>query len=620
MREWIVTNGLGSYASLTHAGQATSKFHGLLVASLEPPTKRWMFVSSITDIIHVDNHIHALKDHKPKFVFDFLPSLLYDIHGIRLKKTFFMDYGKNTSIIKYAVETDKPLLLSHVPVVNSRHFYDMTSPGSVSFAQHVVDQEVVVTPSNINKTLKISLKDATYTPDGYWEELFYKKDRERNDSWRDHNFHIGEFQIPLKKSGEYYLMFTVEDETLETPSHIYDREMRRKQHLLKQASLPHACDKLVIAADTFVVQKGAGKSIVAGYPWFSDWGRDTLIALPGITLVTKRFDDAKHILQGFGAFCKNGLIPNVFGERDAQPAYNTVDASLWFIDRVYQYLKYTNDIAFTEKLWPTLQSIIDGYKNGTDYDIFMDYDFLISHGAGLTWMDVKLGDYYPTPRAKKAVEIQALWYNALEIMNALATLLGKNNMYGELAQKVKDSFSRQYDKPYDVIDTKDLSMRPNQIFLASLDFSMIEKHLQEKIVSDVHKTLVTVFGLRTLSPQDSRYKGTYLGSYHRDLAYHNGTVWPWLMGPFIKAFVKVKNHEPSQRRYAFEHFIKPMINIYGDGWDGSIHEIFDGDAPYAPQGCISQAWSVAEILRAWVEDVENITPKYESLLLHEIGV
>jgi predicted glycogen debranching enzyme len=620
MREWIVTNGLGSYASLTHTGHATSKFHGLLIASLEPPTKRWMFVSNITDILHVDNRIYALKDHKPKFMFDFLPSLVYNIDGIHLKKTFFMDYRKNTSIIKYTVETDKPLLLSHIPVVNSRHFYDMTSPGSVSFSQHVVDQGVIVTPSNINKTLKMQLKDACYTPDGYWEEFFYKKDRERNDSWRDHNFHIGEFQIPLKKSAEYYLMFSIENDTLENPSHIYDREMKRKQHLLKQAELPRTCDKLVMAADSFVVQKGDGKSIVAGYPWFSDWGRDTLIALPGITLVTKRFDDAKNILQSFSAFCKNGLIPNVFGERDAQPAYNTVDASLWFIDRVYQYLKYTNDVAFAEKLWPTMQSIIDGYKNGTDYGIHMDYDFLISHGEGLTWMDVKLGEYYPTPRAKKAVEIQALWYNALQIMSTLATVLGKNNMYGELAQNVKDNFNHQYDKPYDVIDTKDSSMRPNQIFLASLDFTMIEKHLQEKIVADVHKTLVTVFGLRTLSPQDSRYKGTYLGNYHRDLAYHNGTVWPWLLGPFIKAFVKTKHHEPAQRRYAFEHFIQPMIDIYGDRWDGSIHEIFDGDAPYAPQGCISQAWSVAEILRAWIEDVENITPKYEGFLLHEIGV
>lgn len=620
MREWIATNGLGGYASLTHSGETTSKYHGLLVASLEPPTKRWVFVSNVTDTIHVNDHIHFLRDYKPKFVFDFLPSLVYTIDGIHLKKTFFMDQGKNSSIIKYTITTDKPLQMSHIPVVNSRHLYDMTSPGSVFFYQHVVDQGVVVTPSNSNKSLKINLKDACYTPDGYWEELYYKKDRERADSWRDHNFHIGEFQLSLKKSGEYYLMMSIENEQTDSPSHLYDKEMSRKQLLLKHASLPHECDKLVLAADTFVVQKGGGKSIVAGYHWFSDWGRDTLIALPGITLVTKRFDDAKKILQSYGAYCKNGLIPNVFAERDAQPVYNTVDASLWYIDRVYQYLKYTNDARSVEKLWPIMQSIIDEYVRGTDYGIHMDYDYLISHGQGLTWMDVKIDDSYITPRSSKAVEIQALWYNALRIMGILARLLGKNNPFDELANNVRDSFNRQYDRPYDVIDKKDLSMRPNQIFLVSLDFSMIEHSMQERIVAEVQKSLVTVFGLRTLSPQDSRYKGTYLGNHHRDLAYHNGTVWPWLMGPFIKAFVKTKDHDSSQRRYAFEHFIQPMIHVYGDSWDGEIHEIFDGDPPFAPQGCIAQAWSVAEILRAWVEDVENIAPKYESFLLHEIGV
>ncbi len=620
MREWIVTNGLGSYASLTHSGETTSKFHGLLAASLEPPTKRWMFVSNVNDRLQMKDHVYSLKDHKAKFTYDFFPSLHYTIDGVHLKKTFFMAYGKNTTIIRYTVETDTPLVLSHIPVVNSRHFYDMTSPGSVSFSQDVVDEAVIVKPSNVQNTLKMMLKNSCYIPDGYWEEFYYKKDKARNDSWRDHNFHIGEFQMPLKHSSEYYLLFTIEDGPQEDPSSIYEREIQRKQHLLAQGRLPVTCDKLVLSADNFVVKKGTGKSIVAGYHWFSDWGRDTLIALPGITLVTKRFDDAKQILESFGTYCKNGLIPNVFGERDAQPAYNTVDASLWYVDRVYQYLKYTDDVGLAKKLWPVLQSIIQGYKNGTDYSIHMDHDFLISHGEGLTWMDVKLGEYYPTPRSRKAVEIQALWYNALRIMSLLAGLLDKDDQYDGLAQHVCDSFRHQYDKPYDVVDTKDLSMRPNQIFLVSLDFPMIEKQMQETIVNDVQKSLVTIFGLRTLSPADSRYKGTYLGNHHRDLAYHNGTVWPWLMGPFIKAFVKVKNHEPAQRKYAYQHFLQPMIDLYGDSWDGSIYEIFDGDPPYAPQGCITQAWSVAEILRAWVEDIENITPTYESYLLHEIGV
>jgi predicted glycogen debranching enzyme len=620
MREWIVTNGLGSYASLTHSGETTSKFHGLLVASLEPPTRRWMFVSNVTDRIQIKDHVYSLKGHKCKFVFDYFPSLIYTVEGVHLKKTFFMDYGKNTTVIKYTVDTPTPLVLSHIPVVNSRHFYDMTSPGSASFSQNVLDQGVLVTLSNIQKTLKMVLKNSCYLPDGYWEELFYRKDKERHDSWRDHNFHVGEFQVPLKKSTEYYLLFTIEDGQIDDPAHIYQKELQRKQLLLSQAMLPRACDKLILSADSFVVRKGTGKSIVAGYHWFSDWGRDTLIALPGITLVTKHFDDAKQILEGFATYCRNGLIPNVFAERDSQPLYNTVDASLWFIDRVYQYFKYTNDEDLVKDLWSTMQSIVERYKNGTDFHIHMDTDYLISHGDGLTWMDVRIGDYYATPRSKKAVEIQALWYNALRIMSLFSTYLGRDDSYGQLAEHVKGSFRRQYDRPYDVIDTKDLSMRPNQIFLVSLDFPMIEKHMQEQIVADVQKHLVALFGLRTLSSHDSRYKGTYLGNHHKDLAYHNGTIWPWLMGPFIKAFVKIKDHEPAQRRYAFQNFIQPMIDVYGNFWDGSIHEIFDGDPPYAPQGCITQAWSVGEILRAWVEDIENIPPKYASQLLHEIRV
>lgn len=620
MREWIVTNGLGGYASLTHSHETTSKFHGILIASLQPPTKRWVFVSNVADVLHLDNHVYQLRHYRPRFFFDVFPSLLYNIEGTHLKKTFFMDYEKNTTIIKYLVQTDKPVVLSHLLLINSRHFYDTTSPGSVSFHQHVFDNGVLINPSNVDKKLKILLNDSTYIPDGYWEELYYKKDRERNDAWRDHNFHIGEFKKTMNTSGEYFLVFTVENEPIDKPEVLYTKEMQRKKQLLEQAHLPQECTPLVVSSDSFVVKKNNGKSIVAGYHWFSDWGRDTLIALPGITLVTKRFDDAKQILRTFAHHCKDGLLPNVFGERDATPAYNTVDASLWFIDRVYQYVKYTNDVSFVTELWPTLNSIIDSYKRGTSFGIHMDHDFLISHDPGLTWMDVKLGDYYPTPRSKKAVEIQALWYNALKIMSTLAPLVKKEDRYFDFADQVKKSFLKQYDHPYDVIDTKDRSIRPNQIFLVSLDFPMIDKKIQEMIVAEVQLLLVTPFGLRTLSSHDPNYKGSYVGNYHRDLAYHNGTVWPWLLGPFITAFVKVKEQEPQWRVFAYDHFLLPMFTVFGKQWDGAIQEIFDGDLPHAPRGCITQAWSVAEILRCWVEDIQNIRPFYKNSVLHEVGV
>jgi len=621
MREWIVTNGLGSYASLSHSNDNTLKFHGLLVASLNPPTERWIFVSNVYDKIIIDDRVYSLNDFKCNFIFDKFPSFSYNIEGIGIKKTIFMQHGRNTTIIKYEIKTNKSMSISHNPVLNSRHFYDVTKQGSVSFGQDVFENGVCIKPNNIDKNLKIILRNSTYKPAEYFKEFRYEKDFERNDSFVDYNLQIGDLYKKISGSCEYYLILTIEEESDINPLAIYLGEMHRKRNLFKQTNLPYKFEKLAISTDNFIVRKGNGKSIVAGYHWFGDWGRDTFISLPGIALVTKRFDDAKQILLSFSKYCKNGLIPNVFMDRDSKAVYNTVDASLWFIDRVYQYLKYTNDINLLEKIWGTLCSIIEGYKKGTDHNIYMGDDFLISHGPGLTWMDVKIGNYYSTPRSKKAVEIQALWYNALKIMSTLAAFFNKDDIYFDLSEKVKESFNKQFDKQYDVIDTKDLSFRCNQIFLVSLDYSMICRDMQEKIVENVREKLVTIFGLRTLSSDDSRYKGNYLGYHNRDVAYHNGIVWPWLMGSFIKAFVKVKNNTPSFREYAFETFLKPMFDIFGENWDGSIYEIFDGNSPYMPRGCITQAWSVAEILRTWVEDIENISPMYNDIFnSHEIRV
>jgi glycogen debranching enzyme len=250
----------------------------------------------------------------------------------------------------------------------------------------------------------------------------------------------------------------------------------------------------------------------------------------------------------------------------------------------------------------------------------MDEDHLMYHGTGLTWMDVKIADFYPTPRTGKAVEIQALWYNALKIMGNLAELLNKKDIFSELADKVKKSFIVQFDQYYDIIDTKDLSRRPNKIFLVSLDFSMLEKNHSEQIVNDIQKELLTLFGLRTLSSKDPRYLGVYIGNHNKDIAYHNGIVWPWLLGPFIKAFVKIKNYDEHWRSYAFHNFLKPMLDVYGVNWDGSIHEIYDGNPPYYPHGCITQAWSVGEILRSWVEDIEHISPKFEHIISNKISI
>lgn len=528
-----------------------------------------------------------------------------------------MENGKNTTIVKYDVTAPHDYRLAHHPLVTSRHFYDCLAPGSFNLKQKQVDTHIECTTSQTDKMLKLRVDDALYSPIESWEALNFEKDRERQDSYLDNVVRIGSFIRPITHPTSYYLSMTVEPQLPEDPGSILDQEILRKEGLLSRARLPADLAPLVLAGDQFLVQKGDGTSLVAGYHWFSDWGRDTLIALPGITLVTGRYHKARDILLGLGRYCQDGLIPNVFMDRDSASAYNTVDAPLWYIDRVFQYLKYTDDEDFLFLAWPTLEDIIHSYIHGTKYDIHMDSDFLISHGPGLTWMDVKMGDYYPTPRAHKAVEIQALWYNALRIMGVLAPLMDRDDTYSPLAKHVHDSFHRQYDKMYDVIDTKDASRRPNKIFLVSLDFPLADEPLQNEIVDEVEDHLLSLFGLQTLDQENPSFKGSLLGPYNKDLAYHNGIVWPWLLGPFITAFVKVNDFEPRIREYARELFYEPMREVFGSEWDGTIPELFDPEPPFAPQGCITQAWSVAEILRALVEDIEGKTPPFEDALLQE---
>ncbi len=620
MREWLVTNGLGGYASLTSKYTNTSKFHGLLIASLNPPTQRWVFVSNIIDKIHINDETLFLENYKKNYSYNYFPNFVYEFDDFKIKKTIFMHHGKNTTIIKYNVNTKKPLTMVHGPIIHSRHFYNLNTHRYLSFQQNFKYNTLFVKPENINKTLKIILKDCSYNHKNYWETMYYEKDRNRCDSWIDNAVQTGYFYKQIKNPTVYYLVLTIEDDLNINPSDVFLKEKKRKEKIIKDSRLPEKFEKLVLSSDNFLVKKGSGKSIIAGYPWFADWGRDTLIALPGLTLVTNRCNQSKEILQTFANFCKNGLIPNTFCDINSEPLYNTVDASLWFIDRVYQYIKYTNDLDFLKNIWETMESIIQNYKNGTDNNIFMDEDYLISHDPGLTWMDVKIGEYYPTPRCRKAVEIQALWYNALMIMNNLAQVLDKKNFYNDLVDKVKQSFNDKFDKFYDVIDTKDTSIRPNIIFLSALDFCMIDKNIQDKILDIFQEKLLTIFGPRTISKDDGKYKGYLFGNYNKDEAYHNGIVWPWLIGPFIKSYVKLYNGKKN-REYAFKKFIKPMFDIFGDKWDGSIHEIFDADPIYAPHGCISQAWSVAEILRACIEDIENKKPNFENnFILNKISI
>ena len=388
---------------------------------------------------------------------------------------------------------------------------------------------------------------------------------------------------------------------------------------------------LILSADSFLVtRRSTGKeSVIAGYHWFEDWGRDSLISLPGLTLVTGRFNDAEEILLTFKEYCKDGLIPNRFPDRKGdEPVYDSADATLWFFNAVLQYLKYTGNFDFVRKhLWETFQSIVEQHIRGTFFGIHLDSDGLLAHGPRLTWMDVSIAGKPVTPREGKAVEIQALWYNALKFMEMLSSRFSEKSnaeKYHSLAEKAKRSFNDKFWRSegnylFDVVNgnKRDPSIRPNQIIAVSLDFSMLDSFRSGKVVEDVWNRLWGTYGLKSLSDDDPRYIGKYQGGLsHRDAAYHNGTVWAWLLGPFVTAFLKVKNHEEYWRRFAFENFLEALFReeMYRTGL-GTISEVFEGDPPHDSRGCISQAWSVAEPLRAYVEDILSKRPLYERHVL-----
>jgi len=392
---------------------------------------------------------------------------------------------------------------------------------------------------------------------------------------------------------------------------------------------------LAAAADQYIVARGDQKTVIAGYHWFSDWGRDTMIALPGLTLPTGKHDVARSILRTFAQNADQGMLPNRFPDAGETPEYNTVDATLWFFEAARAYLAYTGELEFVrDELYPVFSDIIKWHVLGTRYGIKMDASGLLSsgqQGVQLTWMDAKVGDWVVTPRRGKPVEIQALWYNALCIMEDLAGTFGEEadqKRYRSMATVASWSFNRQFWNEqatclYDVTNgaPPDPSIRPNQIFAVSLKHSMLSPERSRAVVEKVQEHLLTPYGLRSLAVSDPQYRGRYTGGpSERDGAYHQGTVWPWLMGPFITAYIKVNGDSEAARRQAAE-WLAPLKAHLADGGLGHISEIFDGDRPQRPCGCIAQAWSVAEILRALVEDIHGLRPmaQPQAISIHDAG-
>jgi len=673
--EWIVTNGIGGYSSSTILGVNTRKHHGMLVAALKPPLNRWVLLAKVEEEAELGDSTFSTSCNEfidrremkgygslVSFTLDPFPVFFYSLGGLQLWKRIFMPYRKNTTVILYEVlnTIDSRILFRVSPLVSFRYFHRTLNHRSVDLGitQEVADTKVVMYPPSSEAFLLLDSNMERYIAEGKWiEDVKYRTDEARGDIFKDDYFQAGFFESLINplESKSFYLVSvgekTKEDATkildsltekgMKTLLEFYRYEIERRRDLLitfkERHSLPRLEDWLrwlLLAADSFLVERESleDKSVIAGYPWFEDWGRDTLISLPGLTLVTGRYKDAKDILRTFARYCKSGVIPNRFSDFKEGLDYNAVDSSLWYVNAVFQYFKYTRDLEFIEsELWDTLTSIIHHYKKGTFNGIHLDSDGLIEHGPRLTWMDVSLEGKPVTPRDGKAVEVQALWYNALKIMSGLAEAIGRREeakSYQEMADKTKRGFQSKFWSSeggylYDTIKggEGDPTLRPNQIFAISLDFSMLKKEICKKVTSTLMKHLWAHYGLKTLPSWDPRYIGRYRGSWsHREKAYHNGTVWAWLAGPLVTAFLKVNGYEPKWRKLAFEYLLKPLFleETYKAGL-GTLSEIFDGDPPHRSAGCISQAWSVAEPLRAYIEEVLHHRPPYEETILRGVN-
>ncbi len=670
-KEWIITNGLGGYASSTVLGINTRKYHGLLIAAFNPPVNRWLLLSKLDETLKIGNNKFELGANEfkdviyPKgfqFLSDFalspLPISTYTVNDVTLQKTIFMPYMKNATAVIYEVNNplSQEVEVNISPLVNSRHIYHTTNKSRLNwnFVQKNHGEAISIDSSDFVSSLILSSSDdGTFVEECWWvEKLFFRTDASRSESSTEDVFRPGFFHFVVpsnerkrfcilavagKNAGQAKSHFSSFDASIERIDTLCTEEISRRKELVNQfrqsnvgVELEDWLKWIVQAADSFVVSRASTgkKSVIAGYHWFDDWGRDSLISLPGLTLVTGKFETAKEILLTFDRNCNKGVIPNRFSDKAGDiPLYNTVDATLWFFDAILQYLKYTGDFDFVQKqLWNTLTEIMNYHIQGTIFGIHMDQDGLLMHGPQLTWMDATTVDGFVTPRDGKAVEIQALWYNALKIMELLAKRFSqtqKMDDYRRIAEKAKISFNSKFwnQDGYlnDVLtkDGPDSTFRPNQVIAASLDFSMLENQKKRLVVEAVRSRLWGKFGLKTLPEIDSRFMGTYLGDWkHRDTAYHNGTVWAWLLGPFVTAFLKTKNHEELWRNFAFENFLQPLFQVQlSQAGLGTISEIFDGNSPHSPQGCISQAWSVAEPLRAYVEDVALNRPTKEKEIM-----
>jgi len=668
-KEWLMTNGLGGYASSSILGINTRKYHALLVAALHPPGERTVCLSKLDEDVIVGDDVYRLgaNDFRDviypqgyKLIKQFsvapYPTYSYDLEGINVDKTIFLLKNKNAVSVIYRInnKNSSGIKVRIYPLLTCRYFHKVVDrrKKSLDFTQKSSANEFEVTFKHPQAAVLCRSTDGEFKEKINWiDRLYYRDEAERVESSSDDCFQPGYFEVEVPALIEKeFAVTTALNQEIQTAREVLDsigntnvnigeaftHELYHRSDLLANfyslhLSVPMSewLNWILFAADSFIVENNAGKkSVIAGYHWFEPWGRDTFISLPGLMLATGRFSDAKGIFQNFIQYFKNGLIPNYVSDKFGEPAYNTVDATLWYVNALFQYLKYTGDFAFVEEeLWRDLQGIIDYHERGTLFGIHVDYDGLLMHGSRLTWMDAAVGGKEITPRTGKAVEIQALWYNTLRIMQLIANKFGEKVLtekYALMADKTSKSFNEKFWNAnlgclLDVLDSiaADASLRPNQILAVSLDYTMLDKERSEQVVNIVNRELVTPYGLRTLALSDPKFVGKCFGDrLSRDTAYHNGIIWPWLLGPFITAHLKVNGYSTESRENAMKNLILPLFSTgISQAGLGTLSEIYDCDEPNTPRGCISQAWSVAEPLRAYIEDILMVKPKYMNEIL-----
>jgi predicted glycogen debranching enzyme len=655
-REWLVTNGLGGYASGTISGAATRRYHGLLIAAHPAPLGRVMMVNHLSESLRLPDyrtvpfggeekekgelHIRG-AEHLTDFNAEAgLPVWRYEVEGFRLEKRVYFAYRHNTAYVQYRLlKGAGKARLKLRPCVHFRGHDDHVSETACGTCKlTVVGDRYELSGGPPWPVLRMQVHGGGNTGFTFRGELtddiIYRIEESRGYQFEGALWSPGQFRLDLEPGQDATLVLSTEpweSVTAIDPGTALEHELDRRKRLIDQAAPPARKGfgaELVLAADQFVFSPAArvadkararahgdeARSVIAGYHWFTDWGRDTMISLEGLTLCTGRHGDAGYILRTFAQHIKDGLIPNLFPEKDSEGLYHTADATLWYFHALKRYLDYTGDRTTLQMLLPKLKDIVDHHVRGTRFGIGVDpADGLLRQGAEgyqLTWMDAKVDDWVVTPRRGKAVEINALWYNALRL---LERWVGEEEgeaaarPFGGFAEKAREAFNRRFwyadgGYLYDVLDgpdgKHDPSLRPNQVFAIALDHPVLDPARWQPVLTVVRDRLLTPVGLRSLAPGSPDYKAKYFGDLRsRDAAYHQGTVWAWLIGPYVDAWVRANPDDRTGAAKLLEGFRRHM----SEACVGSISEIFDADAPYTPRGCIAQAWSVAEVLRCLVK-------------------